>query len=95
MENAAFFIAYLLAAMGLTILVVWPADGPGALVRDKILRPMLPPAAKGVLDCYICLGFWAGEILAVPWWVMYHAKWVWLGGLMVAALFWLVTGKWK
>lgn len=95
MRDLALLVTYLLSAMGLTILVVWPTAGPGAFVRDKILRPILAPPFKDVLDCYICLGFWAGEVMAVPWWFMYHQNWVWFGGLMVSALFWLVMGKWK
>ncbi len=54
--------------MGLTVLVVWPADGVPAKIREG-LRRLLPSAVKGVLDCYICLGFWAGLILSPIWWL--------------------------
>ena len=83
-------VSYLLAAMGLTILLVWPVSGPGAFVREKVLRRLLPKPVAGVLDCYICCGFWAGMFLAVPWWLMCHQYWAWFGGLMVSAIFWLV-----
>ena len=94
-NGLAQLFSFLLAAMGLTVLVVWPEGGPGAWWREKVLRRWLPKPVHGVLDCYICLGFWAGEVLAIPWWFMYHQDWVWFGGLMIAALFWLVMGKWK
>jgi len=87
---------YILAAMGLTILIVWSEDGPGAFVREQVLRKFLPTAAHRVLDCYICFGFWTGLVLSIPWWFMYHEKWVWFGCLIVPALFWLVImEKWK
>ena len=89
------FLAYVLSAMGLAILVVWPEDGPGAFVREKLLRKLLPKPAHGVLDCYICFGFWTGLLLAIPWWFMYRQEWMWFGCLMIPAVFWLVTGKWK
>ena len=95
MREFVLLVAYLLSAMGLTILVVWPEDGTGAYVREKVLQRVLPKSAHGVLDCYICLGFWAGVFLSVPWWFMYHQNWIWFGCLMIPAVFWLVTGKWK
>ncbi len=95
MEQLAILLAYILSAMGLTILVVWPEDGPGAYVREKFLQRILPKSAHGVLDCYICFSFWAGLLLSFPWWSMYHRNWIWFGCLMVPALFWLIMGKWK
>ena len=86
-------VAYVLAAMGLTVLVVWPRGGPGAWVREKLLRKFLPKPVRGVLDCYICFGFWAGLVVAVPWWFWHRHRWMWLGCLMVSAVFWLVTEK--
>ena len=86
-------IAYVLTAMGLAVLVVWPQEGPGAWVREKILRKVLPKPISGVLDCYICCGFWTGWAVAVPWWLLYRQDWVWFGCLMVPAVFWLVLGK--
>lgn len=59
-------VAYLLSAAGLTILIIWPTGGPGAFIREKILRAVLPKAAHGVLDCYICFSFWAALALAAP-----------------------------
>ncbi len=95
MSGLAQLLSFLLAAMGLTVLVVWPESGPGALLRDQVLRQLLPKSRRGVLDCYICFGFWAGLVLSVPWWLMYREPWVWFGCLMVPAVFWLVMGKWK
>jgi hypothetical protein len=79
--------------MGATILIVWPVDGPGAWIRDRLLRPTLPGKAKAALDCYICLGFWCGLGISLPWWLWYREPWVWLGCLMVPTVFWLVLGQ--
>ncbi len=95
MSGLAQLLSFLLAAMGLTVLVVWPQGGPGAFFREKLLRKLLPKFARGLLDCYVCFGFWAGLLLSVPWWFMYRQPWVWFGCLMVPAVFWLVMGKWK
>jgi len=75
--------------MGLTILIVWPDEGPSAWLRENIFRPLLPGKAKGVLDCYICLGFWAGLVMSGLWWIWYREPWLWFGPLMVSAAFWL------
>ena len=95
MANVTPFITYILAAMGLTILVVWPKDGPGAYMREKALRRILPKSAHGVLDCYICFGFWTGLLASIPWWFMYRQGWIDFGCLIVPAVFWLVMKKWK
>ena len=58
------FLAYLLSAMGLTVLVVWPQTGPGAWLRERLLRRSLPPRFREILDCYICCGFWSGLALS-------------------------------
>lgn len=42
--------------MGLAVSVVWPSQGPSAVVRE-ILRKMGPKDTK-LWDCYVCLGFW-------------------------------------
>ncbi len=90
MDNAAYFVAYVASSMGLTILIVWPQDGPGAWAREWALRRVLPGKAKDVLDCYICLGFWSGLMLSPLWWRMCGQYWSWTGCLMTPALFWLV-----
>ncbi len=87
------FLAYVLSAMGLTILVVWPKEGPGAFAREKALRRILPRFSHGVLDCYICFSFWMGLLLSFPWWCMYRQGWIWFGCLMVPAVFWLFIGR--
>ena len=53
MNDLADYIAYLLSSLGLTVLLVWPQSGPGAWVRERVLRRLLPRRARGVLDCYI------------------------------------------
>lgn len=86
-------LSYLLASMGLTILIVWPSKGPGFWLREGILRPTLKRlfvSFSGVLDCYICFGFWAGLALGGVWWALYEVAWAWFGCLMVPAVFWLV-----
>ena len=86
----AYLLGYLLASMGLTILVVWPQDGPGAWVRESVLRRLLRGQAKSVLDCYICMSFWSGLMLSPLWWWMCREPWTWAGCLMTPSLFWLV-----
>ena len=76
--------------MGLTILIVWPQDGPGAWVRERALRLVLPGWAKGVLDCYVCLSFWSSLVLSPVWWLMCREPWTLFGCLMTPSLFWLV-----
>ena len=88
-EEMACLLSYLLSSMGLTVLIVWPQDGPGAWVREGVLRPALPEKAKGVLDCYVCLGFWSGLALSPVWWSMCREPWTWAGCLMTPALFWI------
>jgi len=89
MSDVAYLLSELLSAMGLTIIIVWPQDGPGAWVRERLLRRVLPTRLQGVLDCYVCTGFWAGLAISPAWWIMCHAWWAWSGCLMVPALFWL------
>jgi hypothetical protein len=83
-------IVFVLSAMGLTVLIVWPDKGPTAWLRDTIFRKLLPVKAQGVLDCYICLGFWIGLALEWPFWRIYHETWIWWGLLMIPVVFWLV-----
>jgi hypothetical protein len=90
MSDFAYLASFLLSSMGLTILIVWPQQGPGAWFREQVLRKALPTAAKDVLDCYICLGFWSGLLLSPAWWLMCRQHWAWGGCLMVPAMFWLV-----
>lgn len=92
MNELAHLAAFLLTAVGLTVLLVWPDGGPGAWVRERLLRRILPARAAGALDCYVCCGFWCGAALSPAWWWLlnYHEPWCWLGGPMTAAVFWLV-----
>lgn len=90
MESLNYLLSFLLSSMGLTILIVWPQSGPGAWVRELVLRRILPSKARGVLDCYVCLGFWTGLALSPVWWLMCRQQWAWFGCLMTPALFWLV-----
>ncbi len=83
-------ISYLLAATGFTVLVVWPSAGPSAWVRERLIRPLLPPRARGVLDCYVCCGPWCGLLLSPVWWTVSNTAWVWFGPLMIPAIFWFI-----
>jgi hypothetical protein len=94
MEAFTYFVSLLLSSMGLTILIVWPQDGPGAWMRERLLRPLLSGKAKHVLDCYICLGFWSGLVLSPLWWFFCRQHWVWTGCLMTPCLFWLALHEW-
>ena len=40
-------IAYLLASVGLTVLIIWPEGGPGAFFREKVFRRVLPAHGCG------------------------------------------------
>jgi hypothetical protein len=84
------FLSFVLASVGLTVLIVWPTNGPGALLREKVLRQLLPHRSRSVLDCYICFGFWTGLALGAVWWALFEAAWAWFGCLMIPAVFWLV-----
>ena len=90
MQDLAYLASFLLSSMGLTILVVWPESGPGAWVREQVLRPALPSTARGALDCYICLSFFSGLALSPMWWFFCRAFWCWAGCLMTPCVFWLV-----
>lgn len=83
-------LAYLLASMGLTVLVVWPQKGPGAWLRDKLLRSVLPASSTEVLDCYICCSFWCSLLLSPLWWAICGRAWYGTGCLMTPGLFWLL-----
>ena len=85
----ASLLSFLLASMGLTIMVVWPQDGPGAWVRERVLRRLLPGKAKEVLDCYICTSYWTGLALSPLWWWMCQGRWAWAGCLMTPPVFWI------
>ncbi len=76
--------------MGLTVLIVWPEDGPSAWVRDRIARRFLPGSAGKLLDCYICCSFWAALALAPLWWLFCGQSWCWAGCLMVPGIFWCI-----
>lgn len=89
MEEFAHLAAYLLSAMGLTVLMVWPQGGPVAWFRERVLRRWLPATIQGVLDCYVCLGFWCGLVLSPAWWFLFGHAWCWFGCLMTPAAFWI------
>ncbi len=79
---------YVLTNMGLTVLLVWPVDGPGAWVRERLLRRVLPGSAGKALDCYICLSVWVG-LAAAPFWLMAGYRVCGVGWLILPAAFWL------
>ncbi len=84
------FLGYLLASIGLTVLIVWPDGGPGSWLREQILRQLIPSMFRGVLDCYVCMGFWCGLALSGLWWWWYREPWILTGCLMVSGVFWLI-----
>jgi hypothetical protein len=90
MEPLTQLAAFLLASVGLTVLIVWPQEGPGAWLREHLLRRWLPTSAGSLLDCYICCGFWIGLLLAPLWWAICGQEWCWSGCLMVPGLFWMI-----
>ncbi len=61
-------LVHVLAAVGVAAVVVAQEAGPGAAVRERVLRPALlvvGAAARqrrvdGVLDCMVCASIWAG-----------------------------------
>ena len=88
MEQIANLVSFLLASVGLTVLIVWPQTGPGAWLRESVLRPALGDKAGEVLDCYVCLGFWSGLLLSPICYWLTGQYWSWAGCLMVPAVFW-------
>lgn len=90
MDSLTSLLAFLLSSLGLTVVIVWPQDGPSAWFRERLLRPRLSSAVVGVLDCYICCGFWVGLLLAPIWWIFAHEPWLWSGCLMTPGVFWLI-----
>ena len=80
---------YVFSSMGLTILLVWPADGVGAWLRERVIRPLLPRVLRKVLDCYICLSVWIA-LASVPFWWMAGYRWSGIAWPVVPAVFWLV-----
>jgi hypothetical protein len=90
LAELAHLIEYLLSVMGLTVLIVWPQDGPGAWVRDRALRPRMPGKIGEVLDCCICLSFWLALGFSTIYWWLYRERWCWFGCFMTPAVFWLV-----
>ncbi len=47
MQGLEDFTGYLLSAMGLTVLIIWPEGGPGAFFREKVFRRVLPAHGCG------------------------------------------------
>lgn len=88
MHSFVGLVSYLLTSMGVTILVVWPSTGPGAWMRERVVRPMLPGKLGGVLDCYLCLSFWIGLAASPLWWWWHRELWCWTGCFMAPAIFW-------
>jgi hypothetical protein len=84
------FTAYILTSVGLTVLVVWPETGPLAWLREHVLRRILPESVSGMLDCYLCFGFWAALVLAPLWWLMDGRLLYFLGCVMTTGIFWML-----
>jgi hypothetical protein len=88
-SELANLLSAIFTGMGLTILFVWPEHGPTAWIRDNVIRPTLPAACRGVLDCYVCFGFWAGLLVGALWWWQTRQFWCWSNGFMVSAALWI------
>lgn len=93
MSDLVMLLTCLLSSFGLTVLLVWPETGPGAWIRDKVMKPLLWPKAKEVLDCYVCFSFWASLLLSRIWWRLAEVWWVWFGCLMTPGMFWLALQR--
>lgn len=69
-------IYWMLSAIGMACLVVLPEEGPGALWREEILRPLLSKiSVEDSLDCVKCCSFWCAAAFVGPmamvaegWW---------------------------
>jgi hypothetical protein len=90
MESLTYLLSFLMSSMGLTVLIVWPQDGPSAWLRERVLRRVLWGKAGQVLDCYVCLGFWSGLVFSPVWWFAFRQHWAFAGCLMTPAMFWLI-----
>jgi len=88
MDPLTYLLAFLLSSSGLTILFLWPEGGPSGWSRERVLRRILPASARGVLDCYVCFGFWTGLLLSPLWWWWTGFHWCWAGCLMTPTIFW-------
>lgn len=66
-------LVHALAAVGVAAIVMAQEAGPGAFVRERVLRPVLLVAGaavrrrrvNGVLDCTVCASVWAGVLVGV------------------------------
>ncbi|MCE9551795.1 MAG: hypothetical protein K8T91_00230 [Planctomycetes bacterium] len=90
MQDAVHLLTLILSSMGLTVLIVWPQEGLGAALREKLFRPALPQRLRHVLDCYVCLSFWSALLLSLLWWWMTTQWWCLAACLMTPAVFWCV-----
>lgn len=93
MDSLAALLGYLLASCGLTVLLIWPEGGPAGWLRERVLRRILPTKVAGVLDCYVCMGFWTGLLLSPLWWWWTRQDWYWSGCLMPPACFWFAMQR--
>jgi len=89
MSDAFGLSLFVLSCMGLTILLVWPVDGPSAWVRERVLRKLLPARVAKVLDCYICLSVRIA-LIAAPFWWRAGFHWSAIAWPVVPGMFWLV-----
>lgn len=84
-------IALLLTSAGAALLIVWPATGPSAFVRERIMRPLIPAFARGVLDCLVCFSVWTGLATAAVFYEFSGIYYCWFSPLMTPMIFWLVS----
>src|ERR1700736_2831287 len=89
----SYLLAYVAACVGLTVLIVWPEEGPTAWLRESALRKMLPAGLKDTLDCYICCSFWCSLLLSPLWWAHHCSFWCWSGCLITPGVFWFILHR--
>lgn len=64
--HAAQILVTGLAALGCSAVIVTPARGPAAWVRERQLRPIARRlGGEGLVDCLLCTSVWCGAGLAV------------------------------
>ncbi len=82
------------SAMGLAVVLLGFSDGPGAWVRESIMRPLLSLIrGAGVLDCAACFSFWSGLLAGAAGWLAVGRPDLLLASLIAPLLFWLRPGS--
>jgi len=70
-------IALALAGVGLAVVIAWPTEGPGMLVRERVLRPLLARLRMArPLDCVLCGSVWGALAVAAAAAASGHGTWI-------------------